>query len=360
MSSRLPVPPLFTEPIPRTHRLTDTVVVSLGCCVVLALAQTTTIHLMRRFGTTWPWTVTFGMTLPSWLVLAAASPVITWAAGRYSFEPRNRRASVIVHSLLSLGFGILHLAAMSATYYYFWPTTRGPADFGGLLSITFRNLFVLELLTYWAIVGIYLVLHYSKLKASLAEARLAALQSQLNPHFLFNTLNAISTLAMKGDRQAVVETLGRLSDLLRASLEEQKREIPLSREIDFLESYIAIQKLRFADRLSIDMAVEPDALLGLVPPMTLQPLVENAVVHGGVGRNPSLIRVSAARQQGDLVVEVSDNGPGFPSGGLLEGLGLSTTRERLEQLYGRDQRVEYGLSQLGGASVRITLPFRAA
>ena len=329
---------------------------------MLALAQTTTIHLMSAASDgPWPWTLTFAMTLPSWLVIAAASPFMIWAACRFSFEPRNRTASIAVHSLLSLVFGLVHLGCDERDLLLLLAALPRPArTWPAVFGVAFRNLFLLEMLAYWAIVGIYLVLHYSKLKASLAEARLAALQAQLNPHFLFNTLNAISTLAMKGDRQAVVETLGRLSDLLRASLEEQKREIPLSREIDFLESYIAIQKLRFADRLSIDMAVEPDALRGLVPPMTLQPLVENAVVHGGVGRNPSLIRVSAARQQGDLVVEVSDNGPGFPSGGLLEGLGLSTTRERLEQLYGRDQRVEYGLSKLGGASVRITLPFRAA
>jgi sensor histidine kinase YesM len=204
----------------------------------------------------------------------------------------------------------------------------------------------------------YLALHYSNLRTSLAEARLAALRAQLNPHFLFNTLNAISTLALKGDHAAVTETLGRLSGLLRAALDEHTEEISLAREVDFLDDYVAIQQIRFADRLSMQQSIASDTLSGLVPTMILQPIVENAIEHGvnaqrGVGR----VKVSAVRDNGMLVIEVRDSGPGFRPDAAHDGIGLANTRARLEQLYGPDYRFEYGSVPEGGASVRIAIPF---
>ena len=126
------------------------------------------------------------------------------------------------------------------------------------LMVAVRLLLYLDVLTYWTIVGMNLALNYSRLRASLAEARLAALRAQLNPHFLFNTLNAVSTLALKGDQSAVTETIGRLSVLLRAALNGHSEEIPLAREIDFLDDYLAIQRIRFADRLSIEKRIASD------------------------------------------------------------------------------------------------------
>ena len=224
--------------------------------------------------------------------------------------------------------------------------------------VAFRLLFILDVLTYWAIVGMYLALHYSNLRTSLAEARLAALRAQLNPHFLFNALNAISTLALKGDQAAVTETLGRLSGLLRAALDEHTEEIPLAREMDFFDDYVAIQRIRFADRLSVEKSISPDALTGLVPTMILQPIVENAIEHGvNAQRGGGRVDVSAARLNGSLVLEVRDSGPGFVAATFHNGIGLTNTRARLEQLYGSAYGFEYGSVQEGGASVRITIPF---
>jgi two-component system, LytTR family, sensor kinase len=204
----------------------------------------------------------------------------------------------------------------------------------------------------------YLALHYSNLRTSLAEARLAALRAQLNPHFLFNTLNAISTLALKGDRAAVTETLGRLSGLLRAALDEDTQEIPLAREIDFLDDYIAIQRIRFADRLSVEQRIAPDTLASLVPTMILQPIVENAIEYGvNARRGGGRVNVLASRNNGALVIEVRDTGPGFVRSSMHNGIGLANTRARLEQLYGSAYRFEYGTAVEGGASVRITIPF---
>jgi sensor histidine kinase YesM len=224
--------------------------------------------------------------------------------------------------------------------------------------VAFRLLFYLDVLTYWGIVGMYLALHYSNLRTSLAEARLAALRAQLNPHFLFNTLNAISTLALKGDHSAVTETLGRLSSLLRAALDEHTEEIALSREMAFLDDYVAIQRIRFADRLCVEKHVAPEALVGLVPTMILQPIVENAIKHGvEVGRGEGHVEVSAARDNGTLVIEVRDSGPGFDVKTPRDGIGLANTRARLDQLYGPSSRLEYGSMSQGGASVKITIPF---
>jgi sensor histidine kinase YesM len=204
-----------------------------------------------------------------------------------------------------------------------------------------------------------LTLHHSNLRASLAEARLAALRAQLNPHFLFNTLNAISTLALKGDQSAVTEMLARLSGLLRAALEEHTEEIPLARELEFVDDYVAIEQIRFADRLSVEKTVAPDTLRGLVPTMILQPIIENAIQHG-VNAQPGVghVNLSAERQNGSLVIEVRDSGPGFRNAAPHDGIGLANTRARLEQLYGSGYRFEYGSAPAGGASVRITVPFR--
>jgi sensor histidine kinase YesM len=204
----------------------------------------------------------------------------------------------------------------------------------------------------------YLALHYSNLRTSLAEARLAALRAQLNPHFLFNTLNAISTLALKGDQAAVTETLGRLSGLLRAALDEHTEEIPLSREMDFLDDYIALQRIRFAERLTVEKRIAADTLDGLVPTMILQPIVENAIKHGvNAQRGGGRVDVSTVRNNGSLVIEVRDSGPGFRAADTQPGIGLANTRARLDHLYGSDATFEYGSASEGGASVRISIPY---
>jgi sensor histidine kinase YesM len=224
--------------------------------------------------------------------------------------------------------------------------------------LAFRLLFYIDLVTYWAIVGMYLALHYSNLRTSLAEARLAAFRAQLNPHFLFNTLNAISTLALKGDLGAVTEALGRLSGLLRAALDEHTEEIPLAQEMDFVDDYLAIQRIRFADRLSVEKSIAPDTFDGLVPTMILQPIVENAIEHGvNAQRGEGHVNVRAVRENDSLIIEVRDSGPGFLPATTRDGIGLANTRARLEQLYGSHQCFEYGSALGGGASVRISIPF---
>jgi sensor histidine kinase YesM len=167
-------------------------------------------------------------------------------------------------------------------------------------------------------------------------------------------------LALKGESAQVVRTLSRLSDLLRTSLAaEPRQEVPLAEELAFIDGYLEIQELRFADRLSVAREIDGQALGGLVPAMILQPLVENAVVHGvAPNRDPGRITIRAQVEDGCLELEVRDTGPGFAGAADRRGIGLANTRARLEQLFGAAHLLECGNHPDGGAAVRIRIPFR--
>jgi two-component system LytT family sensor kinase len=229
-----------------------------------------------------------------------------------------------------------------------------------------------EMITYWAIVGLsHALLYYresrgravraAQLEVKLAEAQLKTLHQQLQPHFLFNTLHAISTL-MHRDVDAADRMLMRLSDLLRIALENLgRREVSLQAELEFLERYLQIEQTRFADRLVVRFDIQPDARDTRVPSMLLQPLVENAIKHGvarkaGVGR----IDISARREGDKLRLEVRDNGVGLSEDALTalqKGIGVSTTRARLHHLFGADYRFEFHRLQEGLAVV-VAVPWR--
>jgi signal transduction histidine kinase len=333
----------------------NTTLVVAACVAIRGLMEVAFVYATRNVSlqTAIVWT------LPSWLWLAPLAFATIALAHRYSFERRNRVRSAVVHLVACIVFATVHLVGIVPVRVLLAGSPLNADTLEAAFWVAFRLLFYLDLLTYFVIVGMSLTLHHSNLRTSLAEARLAALRAQLNPHFLFNTLNAISTLALKGDQAAVTEMLGRLSGLLRAALEEHTEEIPLARELEFFDDYVAIQQVRFADRLSVEKAVAPDTLHGLVPTMILQPIIENAIKHGVTAqRSGGHVNLSAARQNGTLVIEVRDSGPGFRHGARHDGIGLANTRARLEQLYGSDYRFEYGTVPEGGASVRITVPFR--
>ena len=228
-----------------------------------------------------------------------------------------------------------------------------------------------QLTFYFFIVGLTLAVRYHRearargeekalLEASLSQARVEALRAQLNPHFLFNTLNAIAVLALRGDGGAVAQAIGRLSEILRASLDTRRGAlVPLAEEIELVRAYVDIQTMRYGDRLSVTLAVAPGAADALVPTLVTQPLVENAVRHGVAARpGPGRVEISARREWDSLVIRVADDGPGFETVPVAEGIGLSNTRERLERHYGAEAALVCANAPEGGAVVTLRLPFR--
>ena len=196
------------------------------------------------------------------------------------------------------------------------------------------------------------------LAARLAQAQLPVLEMQLNPDFLFNSLQSIAEL-MHSDVDAADRMLGRLSDLLRLSLARfGVHELSLREELDFLRQYLAIEEIRFSDRLAVEFDVDPAVLDAAVPNLVLQPLVENAVKHG-IGRRigGGRVRIAAHRNHSELLLEVADNGPGL-EGAQPERLGLANTRARLEQLFDRRQRFKLHDDAAGGVRVELAIPFR--
>ena len=205
-----------------------------------------------------------------------------------------------------------------------------------------------------------------RLARGLTEARLQALKMQLQPHFLFNTLNAISAL-IPDDAKPARRMLARLGDLLRVTLEhEETQEVTLREELAFLEPYLEIEQARLEDRLTVVMKISPETLEARVPHLILQPLVENAIRHGIAARiEPGRVEISATRAPNDgfLHLEVRDDGRGVDRGHEVRarrGVGLTNIRSRLEQLYNGEHRFELENHAEGGVLVRVTLPFRRA
>ena len=202
----------------------------------------------------------------------------------------------------------------------------------------------------------------SQLEAQLANAQLEVLKIQLEPHFLFNTLNSIAALA-RHDGEAAEHMTLQLADLLRMSLDGVGvHEVPLHQELTFLQKYVDIQQTRFHDRLRVETEIDPRTLDTLVPNLILQPLVENAIRHGiSPRRAPGLIRITTWRDHDDVWMEIRDNGVGFTRGrGLVppEGVGLRNTRGRLRQLYNEDHAMVLEDAPGGGCTVKIRVPYR--
>ena len=333
------------------------------------LAWQLTVRL-ERTGTYFRWLVVLNVAY--WYTWAAFTPAIVWLSQRFRFERTGLIRALAVHLPAVLLFSLAHIAAMQAAQW--WLVTSEGGDFAWWSEAQRAALLNLdwEMMTYWAIVGLsHALLYYresrdrelraSQLETRLVEAQLKTLQQQLHPHFLFNTLNAISAL-MHRDVAAADRTLMRLSDLLRLTLERLgEQEVTLDEELDFLRKYLDIERTRFADRLIVRFDIEPATLQALVPTLLLQPLVENAIKHG-VARKAGAghIDVTARREHDKLWIEIRDDGVGLSEDALTalhKGIGVSTTRARLRHQFGADFRFEFHrLSQ--GVAVVVAVPWR--
>jgi len=341
-----------------------------GAALLLSLIEAAQTYVRSTIGgPPVHWIPAIGNALPFWLLLALLTPLVVMLARRWPLDgPRPGRA-VGVHFAGAALFVLVHAISITAVNVTLlaWPVSPRIA-----LSKILSFASVIDVLVYGAIVGATHALRYyeesreherqaSELRASLVEARLAGLRAQINPHVLFNTLNAVSVLAMKGDADAVVRVVGLLSEMLRSCLDETRgHEASLADELALVERYLEIQRIRFADRLSVDIDADDDALRALVPTLVLQPIVENAVTHGIANDpRPGWIGISAHRVDGTLHLKVTDSGPGFGrSTHRGAGVGLSSVRARLEQLYGSAQAVTVEPRTEGGAAVGIVMPYR--
>jgi two-component system, LytTR family, sensor kinase len=310
------------------------------------------------------WGRVFSWTLTEWYLWAALSPAIFWLASRFRFERGMWKTALFTHFTAAVVFAFAHIFLQSIVQCLTFWSRVGGSSLDGVFAFLFTKKFHLNLLTYVGIVAfshaIFYYRRYHERSAQLARAQLHSLQMQLQPHFLFNTLNTISELVYR-DPRAADKTIARLGDLLRLSLEtENLPEVTLRQELEFLQKYLEIEKTRFHDRLTVDFEISPDTLDACLPSMILQPLLENAVRHGiaarpGAGR----IEISAGRLEDSLEIKISDDGSGIQnseSDNFREGIGLSNTRARLQQLYGNRQALILNNSE-SGLEVILRMPF---
>ena len=356
---------------PAWRRLFYALIFVLGWAVFMGLMSAQ--HVLSG---AFAWTDALRMTLNQWVPWVLFSPFIFWLAFRFPIERVGWKLRLALHA----GVCALVVLICAAAGDYLLPTQGRPPPNGiwpndaimrGPPPLWFRIQFNMPIYLVIASLG-HAFVYFRRaqqrdrraleLETHLAQARLQALRTQLHPHFLFNTLNAISTLVHTAPNQAD-DMIGNLSTLLRLSLDSAtEQEVPLGRELDFLDRYLDIEQIRFGERLRIEKQTSPETRAAWVPTFILQPLVENAIRHGIEPQvAPGVIRISAEREGEKLRLTIADTGVGLPqfSDGArpLDGIGLSNTRARLQSLYPARHQFSLHNTEAGGCVVEIEIPF---
>jgi len=323
------------------------------------------------------WFRAAGLEFLYWTPWVVLTPALFWVARRFPLDTPAWARNVCWH----LGVAVVFSALQTFLYEALWyavVAARGtsPDQLAALLGSQRRSFPVLGLTAFYKYVlfmGVYYAFAYHRkyrerelraatLEAELSTARLRALTMQLHPHFLFNALHSASMLALENPESASV-VLSKVSDLLRRTLKDSGAEVTLEEELDFIDRYLEIERLRFADRLRVHLNIAPEAQGALVPSLILQPLVENAIRHGiGPVSSAGRIDISAAVSGGRLRLAVEDDGPGLPGGGgePPDGMGIGLTRARLERRYGAEGSLRFTRPDTGGCRATITLPYTTA
>ena len=320
------------------------------------------------------WRIAFWQ-LVVWYLWGFLSPLILTLGRKFPLEGSARLRGLLVHVISCVVFSALHVASATALRmiirpFDVWSDIRSfPLQYQDEL----RAFFLFDVLVYWAIFGVGYAFDYreryreresaaSELKAQLAKRSWNHLRCN-RIHFLFITLHTIAGLVRSNEKSQAVDMISGLSDLLRHALESAaKQQVTLKEELKFIELYLDIQKVRFSDRLTVQLEVAPDTLNAIVPNLILQPLVENAIRHGISPKNSSgVLLVKSYSDNGELHLVVSDDGPGLRSGWQIEnneGIGLANTNERLKHLYGNRYRFDLRNGNQAGTTASITIPLQ--
>jgi two-component system, LytTR family, sensor kinase len=335
---------------------------------------TQTVLAMRAEGMHHAWTQLFITLLLSWLPWAFATPFTLRLGRRYppvGWRPRTW----LLHFSLCGSISLIYATwtAWLETLMNPWAAVPGPGPFLHVAFYKLYNSLLSSLILYFAILAVGYILdsrermarhqtETARLNEELSKAQLNALRRQIEPHFLFNTLNAISGLVREGRNDAAVTMIVGLSDVLRRLVEDSsQQEVALAEEMEVLEKYLDIQKARFGDRLQLTVTVPKELLSAQVPSLILQPVVENAVKHGIEKRaHGGALCITASRTNGVLTLTVYNDGPGLPSDweSASSGIGVANMRNRLQRLYGNSFQLTLCGHEPGGVAASVSIPFR--
>jgi two-component system LytT family sensor kinase len=357
-----------SPPIGRSKERWIWLLISAACLfpALLSVLQPYVLARLDRTSVSWQDIVFQGS---EWLFLGALTPITYYFARRFPLVRAKWKSTLGAHLVgsLALCVGWASLGMLLGLVLHRYPAVGPPlrAYVSWILITVPWSVFM-----YFTVLGCvyafsYFVevkereAHASRLAAQLAEARLGALRMQLNPHFLFNSLNALMVLVRERNTAAAAQMLELLSDVLRQALRSDPRpEVPLADELRFLEQYLAIEQVRFADRLRVQWSIEDRARASLVPGFIMQPIVENAIKHGIAKRaDAGRVEISARVREGHLELAVRDDGVGMGATSV-EGVGLTNTKERLRMLYGNDASVIIRTPESGGTEVVLRIPLR--
>jgi two-component system, LytTR family, sensor kinase len=336
---------------------------------------TQTVLMMHSEGMHHAWVKLFAKSVLSWVPWMVATPLVMELERRLSPVRLRSWKTWVVH-LVACGVVGLAYSAWAALLVRVMKPYANSSDATPFVRLTFENFFngvLAFVILYGAIVAVSYVLdsrarlarqetETARLNEQLSKAQLNALRRQIEPHFLFNTLNAVSALVREGRSDAAVKTIAGLSDFLRRVLEDSSRqEVPLSEEMEFTQRYLEIQKVRFVERLQLSVDVPHELLVAQVPTLILQLMVENAIKHGIAKRaHGGKVKIAASRAEDRLTLSVYNDGPNVPVSWekVQSGVGISNMRTRLKSLYGDAFDLHMENRPQGGVEVSVSVPFR--
>jgi len=332
-----------------------------------------TVLFMHSIGKQHAWLM-FGTELVSWLPWVLATPIVIALAQRHAIFPATSIRTTAIHVAAFAIIGLLAETWFSLLQMLFnpWDYSPRPTFMGA-----WRTSFLFQMLTFVIVYGLILTFTYAmdardrmarqmmetaRLSEELSRSQLAALRQQIEPHFMFNTLHSITGLVRDNKNDAAVSMIVGLSEFLRRALEDSHRlQVSLAEEVEYLQRYLDIQKVRLGERLHMTVNIPAELLRAQVPNLLLQPLVENAIKHGISKRAAGgTVRVAGARHGGKLCLSIYNDGPDFPTSGQATrtGVGISNLRTRLQILYGSESELQLRQADTGGVEVLVSLPLR--